>query len=390
MAIHPFPPLLPADRAPDRPLRLGLLTPHNVRDRRSFSGTPFHAVRALEHRPGLDLRLLGSHRAPSPLDRVLRRRTSRTGAFEARDLDGLDAVLGLVATPLLDRLARLRPGLPVLHVTDATPAFLREAYGWAIPADIDAAEARVAEQARAVIYSSEHIARRAPGDLGLPGLAPQVLPFGVNLETVPDRRPEKPPLDRLELLFVGLDWTRKGGDIAVAALDSLATRGQRARLTIVGRAPEHLRTRDDIRITGFLNKNRPRDLARLTALYREAHLLLLPSRADCTPMVVAEAMAHATPVIATDTGGIAALIGGGGAGRVLPPFAPPGAWGDAIRQATADPDSYALMSDAAFEGAAARLSWDAWARGIEMTAHHVTAGAETGAGAGRPRAGAAL
>lgn len=54
----------------------------------------------------------------------------------------------------------------------------------------------------------------------------------------------------------------------------------------------------------FLDKNRPKDAARLSALYAEAHLLLLPSRADCTLTVIAEAMAHGTPVLATDVGGI--------------------------------------------------------------------------------------
>ncbi len=84
-------------------------------------------------------------------------------------------------------------------------------------------------------------------------------------------------------------------------------------------------------------------------------------------MVVAEAMAHGTPVLATDTGGIAGQIGGGGAGRVLPPFASPSDWACAVEETLASDDAYAMMSDAAFDRAGA-LSWQAWAARIEALA----------------------
>lgn len=369
MTVHAFPasPALPAFTGPvpslDRPLELGFLSPHNALDRRTFSGTPFHAARALAARPDIRLRLIGQHRPPRRTDRLLRRSPPPIG-FGAPDLDGLDIVVGMVATPLLERLGELRPELPYLHVTDATPAFLRDVYGWAVPGEADAAEARVAARAAVAVYSSEVLAGRAAADLGLRHLNADVLPFGVNLDTPPAAPCRKPPLEQLELLFVGLDWERKGGDIAVAALDALAAAGRRARLTVVGPCPERHRRHPSVRAVRFLDKNRPRDARRLSGLYGAAHLLLLPTRADCTPMVVAEAMAHATPVLASDTGGIAGQIGGAGAGRVIAPFSAPGDWADAIRGMTDDAAAYRLLSDAAFDRAAAHLTWAAWAEGI--------------------------
>lgn len=375
MAIHPLP--LPGDR----PLELGLLTDHDPYDRRAFSGTVFFAARALAGQAGLRLRLVGWRR-PHLADRVLRGRRRLRLSPEA--FDGLDAVVGLVASAPLARLAAMRPELPFLHVTDATPAFLRTEYGWAVPAGADIAEARVAERAAFTVYSSAAMAGRAARDLDLPRLSPVVLPFGVNFDRPPPQRPQKPPLGRLNLLFVGLDWERKGGDIAVAALERLRATGREAHLTVVGRCPQRHLGHPDITRAGLLNKNRPAEAARLSRLYAEAHLLVLPTRADCAPMVVAEAMAHGVPVLATGTGGIAAQIGSAGAGRVLPPYTSPALWAEEIAAMTADRTAYELMSDASFDRAATMFSWSAWASGIEALARRAAVLGGLGA-ASRPR-----
>ncbi len=273
-------------------------------------------------------------------------------------------MVGLVAKPLLDRLATLRPGLPFLYITDATPQFLRDAYGWAVPAEADAAEARVAAAAAASVYSSEVLAARAPADLGCPGMAALVRPFGVNLDTLPHKRPVRDLSGPLELMLVATDWERKGGDIAVAALNALLAQGRDVRLTIVGACPERYRSHPAIRAAGYLDKNNRRDAGLLAAFYKAAHLLLVPSRADCTPMVVAEAMAWGMPVLGANVGGIARQIGAG-AGRVLDLFTPPAHWADEIEAMTGTRDLYEMMSDAAFDRAREHLSWDAWATEIE-------------------------
>lgn len=344
-------------------LTLGFLSPHNPHDRRAFSGSVHFAARALETAPGVRLRILGDHRPPRPLlDRVLKR--TRAIDMARLDIAGLDAVVGLVATPLLAELADRHPTLPLFHVTDATPRYLRDAYGWQVPPEADTLERRVAAAARATIYSSDVIAARAPGDLDLPTLIPAVVPFGVNIERLPALCPDKPAFERLNLLFVGLDWVRKGGDIAVATLDALAAEGRQAHLTIIGTCPDRHRGRADITHLGYLDKNRRRDAVKIARAYRAAHLLLLPSRADCTPMVLTEAMAHGTPVIATDTGGVGTLIRVSGGGRLMPEFASPRDWARAILDVTDDDLGYALLADAGFDHVRTRASWAHWAMGI--------------------------
>ncbi len=291
------------------------------------------------------------------------RRPHEINDVASLDVSGLDAVLGLVASPLLEKLGALHCDLPLFHVTDATPRFLTDVYGWQVPEGAQATEQSVVRHATATIYSSDVMAARAPLDLATPSLAPDILPFGVNLETTPGKCPSKPSFDRLNLLFVGLDWVRKGGDIAVATLDALKARGQAAHLTVIGRCPEVHAARADVTYLGYLNKNRPGDLRKIISAYTQAHLLLLPSRADCTPMVVGEALAHGTPVVATDTGGIGSLIGAG-AGVLMPAFASPKRWAEEIHALVTSPGRYVFTSETGFERAETRLTWSAWATGV--------------------------
>jgi glycosyltransferase involved in cell wall biosynthesis len=82
---------------------------------------------------------------------------------------------------------------------------------------------------------------------------------------------------------------------ALAAFDILRAEGRAVELTLVGDVPKDLAPRPGLRIVGYIDKNRPREAARLDRLYAEAHVFLLPTRGDCTPMVMAEAGAHGTP-----------------------------------------------------------------------------------------------
>lgn len=348
----------PRSLASHRPLKLGYLSPHNPFDRQSFSGTSHFAAKALSALPDVSLRVLGPHRPRRFLDRIAMPRPLKV---EDLNLDGLDAVIGITATSLLREIQDRFREIPTVHVTDATPRYLRRAYGWAVPKTADRIEARVAARALLTAYSSQCIADRAREDLGLTELSPVAIPFGVNLEGLPESCPLKPNDGTLRLLFVGLDWVRKGGDVAIAALDQLRASGRNVELTVVGRVPPNLGKHPCVVQVGFLDKNQPAQEEIICDLYRQSHLLLLPSRGDCAPMVVAEAMAYGTPVIASDTGGIRDLLGGAGCGRLLPQSASPESWATAIADLTDDSEAYRMISEACFERAESR-SWQVWAK----------------------------
>ena len=323
-------------------------------------------LRALQALPGVEVRLM-----PPQTPRVrgllgrMKRRWGKTPNLTRADLDdsGLDIILGLVASDLIARFGTsLHP--PILHVTDATPSFLRAFYPDPLPRDAEAREARTFSIADCAVYSSAYMADRARAEFDLPPGRVHVIPFGVNLEQLPATVSPKPPLAPLNLLFIGMDWTRKGGEVALAALDALLAAGIAAHLTVIGCSPPSARAHPAVDVLGYLDKNRPEQAARLAAALAQAHLLVLPTRADCTPMVVAEANAHGCPVLITDVGGVSSLMAPGTNGQMLPQGADGAAYAAAIRALTADPAAYARLSAASFAHCHAHLTWGVWAQSM--------------------------
>lgn len=141
-------------------------------------------------------------------------------------------------------------------------------------------------------------------------------------------RPPPPPTEQARaearrlrpyLLCVGRLDPRK--NIALALDASARARARGMRLVVVGR--EDHGVRDLARaIAGAVNVVHLRDVAPdlLSALYREASALLYPSHAEGFGLPVLEALAHGTPVIASDRTAIPEV--GGDLVRYFDPTAP--------------------------------------------------------------------
>ena len=132
---------------------------------------------------------------------------------------------------------------------------------------------------------------------------------------------DPPPVaDDLRLLYVGRLERRKGVQDLVRALTGLPRDGWS--LTLVGgdtdtgplgtsmRELLELTTAGEPRIR-FADAVPRDDLARLVA---ESHALVCPSRWECWPSVVLEALAAGRPVLGTPTGGLVELLGSPDAG----------------------------------------------------------------------------
>jgi glycosyltransferase involved in cell wall biosynthesis len=116
-----------------------------------------------------------------------------------------------------------------------------------------------------------------------------------------------------------------------------------------------------VRVIPFLDKGRWWGRQRLSRLYLDAHFLVLPTRADCTPVVLAEASAHGVPSIAADTGGVRGAVTEGENGHLLPAAADGEAYGALLHEIFADPARHHALSRSSRRVYEERLNWDRWA-----------------------------
>jgi glycosyltransferase involved in cell wall biosynthesis len=128
----------------------------------------------------------------------------------------------------------------------------------------------------------------------------------------------------IELLTVGRLEPEKNPFLLVDVLAGLERElPGRFRLTWVGRGPledavqeraRRCRVDDRIAFVGYV----PFD-GGLLDLYRGAHAFLHISLSEGMPMVLIEALASGTPVVATDVGGVRAAMADGAAALLVPP-----------------------------------------------------------------------
>jgi glycosyltransferase involved in cell wall biosynthesis len=142
--------------------------------------------------------------------------------------------------------------------------------------------------------------------------APSARTFAIHPGLDLDRyRPaERTARDRPRVLFVGGRFALKGGFDLVAALDPLL--GTDVELDVV--TPADVPSRPGLRVHRL-----GADDPALVALFQQADVLCLPTYGDAVPLVVAEAMACGTPVVASEVGAIAELLDGGRAGVLVRP-----------------------------------------------------------------------
>jgi glycosyltransferase involved in cell wall biosynthesis len=144
-----------------------------------------------------------------------------------------------------------------------------------------------------------------------------VTQMGANFKEWPAYDAARLPPPPLRLLWLGTTWEGKGGPEALAVLDTLARMGTAVELHLVGRIPDNL-DHPNVYVYGFLRKEVAEERERLMALYRQSHLLLLPTRKDSTPSGLSEAAAFGVPAVTTTVGGIPGMFNEGEA--VLLPF----------------------------------------------------------------------
>ncbi|GHV53963.1 hypothetical protein FACS1894181_17850 [Bacteroidia bacterium] len=144
--------------------------------------------------------------------------------------------------------------------------------------------------------------------------------FGDNLEEKDAIKPEKKEKHLLHLLFLGVDWQRKGGSIAIAACKELNQRGIFSILHIIGikNLDKSIIEYPFVNNIGFLDKNKPEQYQILMENIHKCHCLLIPTMAECAGHVFCEASANGLPIFSHITGGTQNYVVDGTNGYLLP------------------------------------------------------------------------
>jgi len=248
-------------------------------------------------------------------------------AAEVADrLKGTDA--DVVFSPGTIPICYLNTQTPIVFWTDATVAGVVDFY----PAfsdlckesldDLHKMEQAALSTCRLAIYSSEWAAATAIKNYAVDSSKVKVVPFGANVDCSRDLESIRAIVSRkrkdvCKLLFIGTEWNRKGGDIALEIVRSLNEKGLRTELTVVGCNVEGA-VPDFVSSTGRVSKRTLEGRTTIDRLYAESHFLILPSRADCVPVVIAEANSYGVPVISSTVGGISTAIRDGVNGFAFP------------------------------------------------------------------------
>jgi phosphatidylinositol alpha-mannosyltransferase len=187
-----------------------------------------------------------------------------------------------------------------------------------------------------------------------------IVPNGVDLAAA--RPDDSRPHDDLRLLFIGRAEERKGLPVLLRAFEALRGVGVPARLTVAGPTAEEveplLLDPEGIELLGQV------DDSEKWALLGAADLLCAPSLGgESFGMVLTEAFASGTPVVASDIAGYRDVVSDGRHGVLVPP-GDASALGEALLELASDPARRAHMAAAARERAE-RFAWPNVAREVE-------------------------
>jgi glycosyltransferase involved in cell wall biosynthesis len=191
-----------------------------------------------------------------------------------------------------------------------------------------------------------------------------VVPFGANLETLPtgdevQRAIAARPRTRCRLLWVGVDWERKRGDLVIEIAQRIEAHGIPVELTIVGcRPPGDRELPEWVQVEGWVSKRTAIGRARLAELYARSHFLVMPSDAEAYGLVYAEAAAYGVPSVATRTGGVPTVVVDEETGILDDPGAGAESYAGRILGLMRDRPRYEVMARAAAARSAAMLNWD--------------------------------
>jgi glycosyltransferase involved in cell wall biosynthesis len=169
-----------------------------------------------------------------------------------------------------------------------------------------------------VFTMSEHLRRSMIRNFDVPEDRVVSIGAGINLDSIPEDVPDKSYTGQ-EVLFIGIDFPRKGGWELLKAFRAVRDRVPAALLHLVG--PDSLkippRLEGGVVFHGFLNKNHPDGRAKLAELFRRSCLFVMPSLYEPFGIAPLEAMVHRVPALVTNASALLETVTPGETGDLV-------------------------------------------------------------------------
>lgn len=267
-------------------------------------------------------------------------------------------------------IAAVNPDRPMVLWVDAALGSLIDFYDHlshicaATRRQIYALEKQGIDRCTKVIVPSDWAANRMMELYCTPAEKLAIVPRGANLEsglTEPQVETliQQKDLTHCQLLFIGVEWQRKGGDLALAVAERLNQQGLPTDLHVVGCEPEVAAPLPPfVKTHGFIDRARPEGQQQLTQLMLGCHFLILPTRAETFGIVFCEASSFALPCLGTKVGGVPSAIRDGVNGITFDLEAEPEAYCHYIRHQMEEATRYQALALSSFQEYKTRLNWD--------------------------------
>ncbi len=353
-------------------------------DVNNWSGTTAHMARMLEDRGhqlyyidyltgnfflrcfyrGLGIltgKQIKANREPNVLKSMARRRDREKKKFE----------YDLIFTPNSMCLCYLKDEKPSVFYADATYGGMEGFYPNFTNVSVRTSkngnfhEKMALDTCTRAIYASQWARQTAIDCYGIDGAKLDVVNFGANVDSsydeaqimrLAEKRWEK---EEKCLLFVGVEWERKGGPKVLEAVRILTGRGYPVKLAIVGCQPKLSEEEQRaVRRYGYLSKKDAGQAEQLHRLYEESFLFFMPSLYECAGIVYAEAAAFGLPSVASAAGGVPDMVIEGESGYLLSADASPEAYADFIERIFQDREAYLSLCKRTFTCSKRLFTWE--------------------------------
>ncbi len=369
----------------------GFISPFDTDDKKASSGTPYYIARSFE-KMGYKVKWIPVKKNRAyiiaekifiRLNKVINKLTGKRIYFDftyiaayllslSVDRSATKECALLVVPFCAPVIKYLRTDKKLIYFTDATFASMVNYYpDFTGLTDLSIRQGRDIEReaikrSTKVIYGCDWARNSAINDLNQNPDKLHVVEYGGNINDQDIHKFRRSDNKNTEVLFLGVDWERKGGKIALDICSDLISRGINVSLNIVGikESDINFKLPEFATCHGFLNKNNPRDYQLLNEIIGKCNLLLLPTQAECTGIAFSESSAYGLPSFTFDTGGISNYIVDGVNGYLFKPGTSPEAIGKKISETIASGELQE-MSVKARELYENKLNWNVWSQRVE-------------------------